>query len=71
MKRFSGFHKFPDGSGSFEVFEHKPCDSFPIEDLEPFEHGWYWRACFPGCIPDGEPSGPFKTAEEAHNDATD
>lgn len=28
------------------------------------EAGWYWWACFPGCLPDGEPNGPFATEEE-------
>jgi len=29
------------------------------------EAGWYYWACFPGCMPDGEPTGPFETEEEA------
>ena len=31
--------------------------------------GWYWQACFPGCLPDGEPMGPFSTESEAMEDA--
>lgn len=31
--------------------------------------GWYWQSCFPGCLPDGEPNGPFATEEEAVEDA--
>ena len=31
--------------------------------------GWYWWSCFPGCLPDGEPNGPFDTEEEAAKDA--
>ena len=27
--------------------------------------GWYWWSCFPGCLPDGEPNGPFATEAEA------
>lgn len=27
--------------------------------------GWYWRASFPGCLPDSDPFGPFKTEKEA------
>lgn len=27
--------------------------------------GWYAWACFPGCLPDGEPHGPYKTEAEA------
>lgn len=34
------------------------------------EHvGWYWWPCFPGCLPDGDPNGPFDTEEEALADA--
>jgi len=33
--------------------------------------GWYWWACSPGCLPDGEPSGPFATEAEALEDARD
>ena len=33
--------------------------------------GWYWHACFPGCLPDGPPMGPFATCAEALADAQD
>jgi len=33
--------------------------------------GWYWQACFPGCLPDGPPMGPFATEAEAIADAQD
>lgn len=32
------------------------------------EEGWYWWACFPGCLPDGEPNGPFPTEYDAECD---
>jgi len=31
--------------------------------------GWYYWFCFPGCLPDSEPYGPFETEEEAIADA--
>ena len=31
--------------------------------------GWYWWYCFPGCLPDGEPNGPFETEEAAIKNA--
>ena len=31
--------------------------------------GWYWWSCFPGCLPDSEPLGPFETEAEALEDA--
>lgn len=35
----------------------------------PVEPGWYWWSCFPGCLPDGDPVGPFASYEEALADA--
>ncbi len=33
--------------------------------------GWYWWSCFPGCLPDSEPVGPFETEASALADAQD
>jgi hypothetical protein len=59
-----GYHPFhnEDGTtfGSFQVF---------WEDGGIGEPGWYWWACFPGCIPDGDPHGPFRYSTEALDDA--
>jgi len=33
--------------------------------------GWYWQACFPGCMPDGDPIGPFETEQDAITDANE
>lgn len=35
------------------------------DDDEVWGEGWYWWTCFPGCLPDSQPFGPFTTAEEA------
>lgn len=69
-------------AGSFETFyaddlECHGCgdceSSNPAHRSEEPGHvlpaGWYWWACFPGCMPDGDPSGPFETEEEAIEDA--
>ena len=42
-----------------------------LEANEPRPAGWYWWACFPGCLPDSEPCGPFETEQEAIDDAQD
>jgi hypothetical protein len=62
-----------DFYGSFEVFEvwtrdddHDVCD---VDTLAFPGKGWYWWACFAGCLPDGEASGPFATKEAATEDA--
>ena len=31
----------------------------------PSEAGWYYWACLPGCLPDGDPCGPFPTMADA------
>lgn len=70
----SGFHKFDrnDGwgeqFGSFKVFFDEGNQDCGDEAREP---GWYWQACFPGCLPDGEASGPFDTSTEAYKAACD
>lgn len=41
----------------------------PCEEPRQAEPGWYWWSCFPGCLPDGDPIGPFATEAEALADA--
>ena len=36
-----------------------------------YERGYYYWFCFPGCLPDGDPVGPFKTAALAIADCRD
>ncbi len=33
--------------------------------------GWFYRYCFPGCLPDSEPYGPYDSAQEAKQAAQD
>lgn len=33
------------------------------------ERGWYWGACWPGCLYDVGPIGPFDSQAEAQQDA--
>ena len=51
-----------------ETFHSSDLDysGMPIEDV--LMGGWYWWSCQPGCLPDGEPNGPFETEEDARND---
>ena len=58
---------------NIEVFQ-VPEDYQPEREGEPgsvVDSGWYWWSCCPGCLPDGEPSGPFDTYREALLDAVD
>src|ERR1019366_3347501 len=34
-------------------------------DSDQITKGWYWQACFPGCLPDGDPNGPYETEQAA------
>ncbi len=52
---FSGYH-YPRGGGCIEVFWW---------DIRG-EQGWYWWPCWPGCLPDSDPAGPFKSSAEAY-----
>ena len=78
-----GFHQFhaeetQEPHGSFEVFWHDGGPMIEQEDDQPLHfddwgaephEGWYWWPCFPGCLPDGDPSGPFASSRQAHEDA--
>lgn len=56
-----------------ETFFVGPDDVCALCDQEgshsPDHVGWYWWTCFPGCMPDGDPNGPFATEAEALEDA--
>jgi len=74
---YAGYHSFKadDGSayGSFEVFYMDRTDArIAVEadrahdpDAPPTRCGWYWHACVPGCMPDGEPMGPYTSSRAA------
>lgn len=73
----AGFHQFINEEGekygSFEVFwcdgegsHHDEDTSYIWDEAKP---GWYWWACFPGCLPDSDPHGPFSYSWEAKEDA--
>lgn len=47
------------------VLPHGPGDE--AEGLA--EEGYYYWYCFPGCMPDSEPIGPFLSVEDAIKDA--
>jgi hypothetical protein len=53
-----------------EVF-YAEAGTMVFDDGETNEAGWYWWPCFPGCLPDSDAMGPFKTEDEALKDAQD
>lgn len=40
-------------------------------EAEDIRGGWFYWYCFPGCLPDSEPMGPFDTEAEALKAAQD
>ena len=40
-----------------------------VDEYTITEPGWYWRTCFPGCLPDSEAIGPFETEQDATQDS--
>ena len=53
-----------------EVFHSKNHNQYLNPDSDDrLESGFYGWPCFPGCLPDGEPIGPFETEDEAVRDA--
>jgi hypothetical protein len=40
-------------------------------DWSPKMTGWFYWFCLPGCLPDSDAMGPFKTEAEAEQNATD
>lgn len=63
--------------GSFEVFHFDgkrvaEGDCWADDEGNTLPAGYYWWACFPGCLPDSEfPNGPFETESAAVADARD
>lgn len=49
----------------------RPLEYFPklCKIVRDKVEGWYYRVCFPGCLPDSDDTGPFDTEEEALNEA--
>jgi len=55
-------HALPD----VEVFYRSVADCVDQPDTP--APGWYYWFCFPGCLPDGEPFGPFNSEKDAVRD---
>lgn len=57
-------HALPD----LEVFY---ADDLTDAEGEALEAGWFYWFCLPGCLPDSDPCGPYKTEGEALEAARD
>jgi len=56
-----------------EIFYAGEGELEACNDCETCKHaaGFFWWSCFPGCMPDSDPHGPFDTEDEALKDARD
>jgi len=46
-----------------EVFYISETDEHLDEEGDQYPSGYYWWSCFPGCLPDSTPMGPFASEE--------
>ena len=79
VETFTGYEAECEHCGQAQAY----LGAFNVEDTHCTECGkkgvrvtdtarkWYWWSCFPGCLPDSEPFGPFATEAEAIADAQD
>ena len=58
-------HALPNLETFYRAAAAIRADDWRDEDGELMGEGWYVWSCFPGCLPDGEPMGPFGTEAEA------
>jgi hypothetical protein len=54
-KSEAAIHRADYDNGTYDYLDYCPAS----------EPGWYYWFCFPGCLPDSGPIGPFATATEA------
>lgn len=64
----SDFH--PDDADSWmgaTIRERLGTDYDPddVGEIQNALKGWYWRICIPGCMPDSDAHGPFKSERAA------
>lgn len=59
----------PDVEVFYRTEAENAADGWKDGDGETMKAGWYWWSCFPGCMPDSDPFGPYKTEKEALNSA--
>lgn len=63
-------YHYSDPFRASDPYTQPDIETFTHEDEGPgLEPGWYWWSCFPGCLPSGDPYGPFPTEQAALKDA--
>lgn len=59
----------PTSPGTWYALEFGMGGTVRVATDPKYWEGFYWQACWSGCIPDGEPCGPFPTEQAAIDDA--
>jgi len=62
-------HALPDAEVFYMSDHDILVNKWKDDDGEYMGHGWYYWACFPGCLPDSDPIGPFESEQAALDDA--
>ena len=62
-------HALPDVEVFYQDVSDPDCVGNGDQEDGPLATGWYWWPCFPGCLPDSDPIGPFDSEDEALADA--
>jgi len=79
----AGYHPFRDEMGKpmkgtscwivwrdYGDVDRSEFDLDDDEEFDPHEYeGWYYTPCYPGCLPDGDFTGPFATSRAAYREA--
>ena len=64
-RRATDPYALPDLEVFFRTATALAADDWRDADGDLLGEGWYYWFCFPGCMPDSEPCGPFATEAEA------
>ena len=74
-KRENEPHALPDvevfymSDDEIESYGHDSIWFCPDDGFTYMPGGWYYWPCLPGCLPDGDPIGPFESEQAAIDDA--
>lgn len=58
-------HALPDIEVFYRTDTANRADGWIDDEGDPLPGGWYWWTCFPGCLPDSDPDGPYDSEADA------
>lgn len=59
---------YNEDNNSFEIFfvDEYMCEEWNVDiedEDDQYQPGYYFQFCFPGCMPDSDPFGPYQNEE--------